>query len=161
MGLINWSRISLGYGEALDNLKASVGAEIIDQILSIPDTVAFIEFIYEEAAQTALFALYNAVKTGDYEMADQIRTFIKHELLPDATGMIATWGALNPATRTCFQRFFDAVAYAVEQYGHTTQPAPKGFGTLIIYTDVRDVLITIDGEEKGRDIFLLIGMQDI
>jgi len=146
---INWNILGLTYTAAKDNFKAAVGAEVFEQILSIPDTVAFIEFIYEEAAQTLLFAIYVAHKHGQDEIAQEALNYLKHELLPDAIGMISTWGALNPATRTCFQRFFDAVEISADIWDKVLNAPKPGWGTLLIYSDEPDTAIYIEGKFKG------------
>lgn len=147
--MVDWKRLMGLSGSALDNFKETVGAEILQQILSIPDTIAFIEFIYEEAAQTALFAIYQAHKNGQDEMARQILDYLQFQLLPDAVGMVASWGALNPATQTAFQRFFDAVEYSIQMWDLVLTSPKEETGTLVIYTNVNDVSISIEGEYKG------------
>jgi len=145
----DWTKISIQYEDALKAWKAKFGAEIIEAILSIPDTATFIEFIYEEAAQTALFAVYNAVKAGDKETARAILDYIKLELLPDAVNFVSFWGNLAPHTKTCFQRFFDAVDYSVQAYENVLAMAGKEEGVLTVYSNVEDAKVYIDGEYKG------------
>lgn len=148
--MVDWkSLFGLSYDQALQSFKASVGAEVLDQVMSIPDTIAFIEFIYEETAQTLLFALYQAYKAGNYEMARQIWNYAKLEFLPDAVNFVGGWGVLNPATQNCFQRFFDAVELSLEVWDKILAQGPPQEAVLAVYTNEFDVLIKIDGEEKG------------
>ena len=146
MGLNDWNIFSYSYNLAREKFKAAVGAEIVEQLLSIPDTISFIEFIYEEAAQTLLIAIYQAHKNGQDDMARQILNYLKMELLPDAVNMVGGWGLLNPATRTCFQRFFDAVALSADTWEQILTVKPPGYGMLVIYSDVDNTSIEIDGE---------------
>ena len=82
-------------------------------------------------------------------MARQILNYLKMELLPDAVNMVGGWGLLNPATRTCFQRFFDAVALSADTWEQILTVKPPGYGMLVIYSDVDNTSIEIDGEFKG------------
>jgi len=43
----DWTKISIKYEDALKSWKTTFGSEIIEAIMSIPDTATFIEFIYE------------------------------------------------------------------------------------------------------------------
>lgn len=149
MSIINWSKLGTSSSAAMDNFKMTLGSEIVESLMSIPDTVAFIEFIYEEAAQTALFAIYQAHKNGQDEMARQILDYLQFQLLPDAVGMVASWGALNPATQNCFQRFFEAVRLAATTWDQILTIAKPSTATLVIYTNVNDVDIYVDGKYKG------------
>jgi len=147
--MVDWGIFKITNDKALSSFKASVGAEIVKELLSIPDTIAFIEFIYEEAAQTALFALYQAYKNGDNELAAEVKDYIKFKLLPDAVAMIGGWGKLNPATQTCFERFFDAVEESVKIWDKILTVGPPGFGMLVIYSDTENTDVTVDGKEVG------------
>jgi len=150
MEMVDWKSIfGFSYNKAYESFKASVGAEIVSELLSIPDTIAFIEFIYEEAAQQALFAIYNAYKAGDYDTAFDILNYLKFELFPDAVNMIGGWGKLNPATQTCFERFFDAVEKAINTWEKIIAVGPPQQAVLVIYTSEDDVTIKVDGEIKG------------
>ena len=145
----DWTKISIQYEDVLKAWKKKFGEEIIEAILSIPDTCTFIEFIYEEAAQTTLFALYNAIKAGDKETARAILDYLKLELLPDAVNFVAFWGNLAPHTKTCFERFFDAVDYSAQVYEKMIAMMGKEEGVLTVYSNVEDTRVFIDGEEKG------------
>jgi len=147
--VFDWTKISIQYEDALKAWKTKFGAEIIEAIVSIPDTCTFIEFIYEEAAQTLLFALYNAVKAGDKETARAILDYLKLELLPDAVNFVSFWGNLAPHTKTCFERFFDAVDYSAQVYERIIAMMGKEEGTLTVYANIDDVDVYIDGEKKG------------
>lgn len=138
------------YSDILNAWKKKFGAEIIEAILSIPDTATFIEFIYEEAAQTLLFAIYNAIKNGQNETARAALDYLKLELLPDAVNFVNFWGNLAPHTKTCFQRFFDAVDLAVQAYEQALAVEPPSEGVLTIYSNVEDAEVYIDGELKGK-----------
>jgi len=147
--VFDWDKISIQYEDALKAWKTKFGAEIIEAILSIPDTATFIEFIYEEACQTALFALYNAIRAEDKETARAILDYIKLELLPDAVNFVAFWGNLAPHTKTCFQRFFEAVDYATQAYEQVIALMGREEGTLTVYANIDEVTVYVDGEEKG------------
>jgi len=146
----DWTKISIQYEDALKSWKTTFGSEIIEAIMSIPDTATFIEFIYEEACQTALFALYNAIKSGQQETAKAIIDYIKLELLPDAVNFVQFWGNLAPHTKNSFQRFFDAVDLAVQAYEQALAVEPPSEGVLTIYSNVEDAEVYIDGELKGK-----------
>ena len=145
----DWTKISIQYEDVLKAWKKKFGEEIIEAILSIPDTATFIEFIYEEACQTALFAVYNAIKNGDDETARAILDYIKLELLPDAVNFVSFWGNLAPHTKTCFERFFDAVDFSVQVYENALASKGKEEGVLTIYSNVEDAKVYVDGEYKG------------
>lgn len=145
----DWEKFSIQYEDAIKSWKAKFGAEIIEAILSIPDTETFIEFIYEEAAQTILFAIYQAYKAGDYETAQEALNYLRLELLPDAVNNVGFWGALAPHTRTCFQRFFDAVDYSARIWDKVLNAAKPQEGTLTVYANVDGAEVYVDGESKG------------
>lgn len=138
------------YSDILNAWKKKFGAEIIEAILSIPDTATFIEFIYEEAAQTLLFAIYNAIKNGQNETARAALDYLKLELLPDAVNFVNFWGNLAPHTKTCFQRFFDAVDFAAQVYEQVLTVTGKEEGVLTVYSNVDDAKVYVDGELKGE-----------
>ena len=147
--MVDWSKLGLSSSEALSSFKSAVGEEVASQLMSIPDTIAFIEFIYEESVQTALFAIYQAHKNGQDDMARQILNYLTVYLLPDAIGMTAGWGKLNPATQNCFERFFEASKYAADSWAEILATTKEPYGTLVVYTNVNDVTISIDGKEVG------------
>ena len=145
----DWNVGGGSYDSILNTWKKKFGAEVIEAILSIPDTATFIEFIYEEAAQTLLFALYNAVKAGDKETARAILDYLKLELLPDAVNFVSFWGNLAPHTKTCFERFFDAVDLSAQAYENILAMMGKEEGVLTVYCNVEDAEVYVDGEYKG------------
>ena len=145
----DWNVGGGSYDSILNTWKKKFGAEVIEAILSIPDTAAFIEFIYEEAAQALLFALYNAIRAGDKETARAVLDYLKLELLPDAVNFVSFWGNLAPHTKTCFQRFFDAVDYSAQAYERIIAMMGKEEGTLTVYANVDDVDVYVDGVKRG------------
>lgn len=146
----SWDQINVDYSTAKKTWARKFGAEVIEAIFSIPDTATFIEFIYEEATQTLLFALYNAIKFKDVETARAIIDYAKTELLPDAVNFVAFWGNLAPHTKTAFQRFFDAADFSIRTYEAAISLLGAQEGTITIYTNVDDVDIYVDGVYKGK-----------
>lgn len=123
--------------------------DLAGTLMSVPELITFIQFIYEETLQTLLFTVYQAYKDGFYDVAFDVLYYAKLEVLPSAKGFNETWGHLNPATKTCFDAFFRASEKAIEAWERKlNRPKPQN-GTLVIYTNVEDVSIYVDGVYQG------------
>lgn len=118
-------------------------------LMSVPELVTFIQFIYEETLQTLLFTVYQAYKDGLYDTAKDVLDYAYLDVLPEAKAFNSTWGHLNPATNDSFAAFFFASEKACQTWYAKLNKPKVTYGTLVIYTSEEDVSIYIDGVYKG------------
>jgi len=129
---------------------ASVLEGVAGTLMSVPELVTFIQFIYEETLQTLLFTVYQAYKDGMYDVAKDVLDFTYLEVLPEAEAFNSTWGHLNPATNDTFNAFFRASAKACQTWYQKLNKPKVEYGTLVVYTSVEDVSIYVDGTYMGK-----------
>lgn len=122
---------------------------VADAVASVLDTIVFIEFIYEEALQTALFAAKTAIDNKDYTTAQAIIDFILIDIYPSARTFIDTWGDIAPYSKNCFSLFYEAAKQSAEILNNAIPTTGREEGTLRIYTNIDQVEIYIDGEFVG------------
>lgn len=133
-------------GDEGGGLPGGVGGTI----LSVTETVTFIQFIYEETLQTLLFTVYQAYKDGMYDVAKDILDYAYMHVLPEAIFVNNSIGMGNPATQPCFRAFFEATRKACQVWYKKLNKPKKEVGTLKVYTNVEDVNIYVDGEYIGK-----------
>lgn len=122
---------------------------VANAVTSVLDTIVFIEFIYEEALQTALFAAKTAIDHKDYETAQAIIDFVLTEIYPKAVTFLDTWGDLAPYSKDCFALFYEAARRQAIALDNAIPTTGAEEGTVRIYANKPDVEIYIDGEYKG------------
>lgn len=127
----------------------SLWENLAGTLMSVPELITFIQFIYEETLQTLLFTVYQAYKDGFNDLAKDILDYAYLEVLPEAEGFNAAWGNLNPATQGSFRAFFNASRKACNVWYSKLSRAKEQSGTLVIYTNVENVSIYVDGDYKG------------
>jgi len=122
---------------------------VADLIGSVLDTIVFIEFIYEEALQTALFAANQAYRNKDYETAQAIVDYILTEIYPAARSFLDTWGDIAPYSKGCFSRFYEAARMSAETLNNAIPTMGQPEGVVRIYANEPDVKVYIDNEFVG------------
>ena len=130
--------------------SSDVFSKAAGMLMSVPELVTFIQFIYEETLQTLLFTVYQAYKDGFYDVAKDVLDYAYLEVLPEAESFNSTWGHLNPATDNCFRAFFLSTKKACKVWYEKLAKPKKAEGTLKVYTNVEDVSIYVDGEYFGK-----------
>lgn len=119
-------------------------------IASVLDTIVFIEFIYEETLQTALFAAKQAMQNKDYDTAQKIVDYILFDVYPSASAFLNSWGDLAPYSKACFSRFYEAAALQAQTMNDAIPRPGQDIGVIHIYTNIDGVDIYVDGELKGQ-----------
>lgn len=133
---------------AMTNWDAAL-SKAAGTLMSVPELVTFIQFIYEETLQTLLFTAYQAYRDGFYDVAKDVVDFAYLEVLPEAKTFTSTYGNLNPATKGCFDAFFLASEKACKVWYAKLAKPKNAEGTLKVYTNVEDVNIYVDGKYFG------------
>ena len=89
---------------------------ILNQVEFAMEAVTFTEFIYEEALQTAFFALSNATRAKQYELGKSIYYTIKNELYPDFAWFVDNIGFIGIYSWSAFKAFKIASNRMLDQY---------------------------------------------
>ena len=90
--------------------------KILDQIEFAMEAVTFTEFIYEEALQTAFFALSNATRAKQYALGKSIYYTINNELYPDFAWFVDHIGFIGIYSWSAFKAFKTASRRMLDQY---------------------------------------------
>lgn len=99
----------------------------LDQIEFVMEAVTFTEFIYEEALQTAFFALSNATRAKQYELAKGLYYPILIDILPRFTGYVYLYGFIGIYSWGAFKAFCKSSWNMLNQYNDMLNLADPGF----------------------------------
>ena len=90
--------------------------EVLDQIEFAMEAVTFTEFIFEEALQTAFFAISNAVRAKQYDLARQMLTTIQNDIYEPFEWYVDNIGFIAIYSWTAFKAYKYASQRQLQQY---------------------------------------------
>jgi hypothetical protein len=99
----------------------------LEQVEFVMEAVTFTEFIYEEALQTAFFALSNATRGKQYGLAKNIWKTIITEILPNFTGFVYMYGFISIYSWGAFKAFCTSSWKMLTQYRDLLELADPGY----------------------------------
>ena len=99
----------------------------LEQVEFVMEAVTFTEFIYEEALQTAFFALSNATRAKQYELGKGVFYTISHDVLPAFTGYVYMYGFMSIYSYGAFKAFCTSSWKMIDQYRDMLELADLGF----------------------------------
>jgi hypothetical protein len=85
-------------------------------VANVMEIVTFIQFIEEEAIQSAALGVFLAIRGKSYRGASLGITFIRGQLLPHLRDINDYAGYLAPYSKGCFKDFADATELNLEIY---------------------------------------------
>jgi hypothetical protein len=94
-------------------------------IMNIMETVMFLEFIEEEAIQSAALGVFLAIRQRNYSQAWRAINLLQNQLLPHLEALITHIGWLCPYSIGVFSDFWLASKTNVEIYIELCMKAPK------------------------------------
>jgi len=98
---------------------------VIGQIEFVMSTVAFIQFIEEEAIQSAALGAFLSIRQRNYSAAWKAINLLDHELIPHLQAVNAQLSWLCPYAQGCFYDFIQASKMNVEIYKDLCTAGPK------------------------------------
>jgi len=98
---------------------------VIGQIEFVMGTVAFIQFIEEEAIQSAALGAFLSIRQRNYTAAWKAIHILEDELIPHLEAVNTQLSWLCPYAQGCFYDFIQASRMNVEIYKDLCTIAPK------------------------------------
>jgi hypothetical protein len=96
--------------------QAAAAGAAVDVPLEMLETITFIEFIYEEAIQTELMAIYIALKNSLWKQGREVFKHLVDTTLPRAMGFVNTYGYLAPWSKGVFIAYYDSALEQAKVY---------------------------------------------
>lgn len=85
-------------------------------VLHVMETVTFMQFIHEEAIQSAALGVFLAIRAKNYRAASLGITLLEGQLIPHLKEVNNVVGIFAPYSRECFKDFIDASEMNLEIY---------------------------------------------
>jgi len=91
---------------------------IIGGVANVMEVITFIQFIEEEAIQSASLGVFLSVRAKSYKGASLGITLLIGQLIPHLKLINTEIGWLAPYSKQCFSDFIDATETNIEIYKH-------------------------------------------